>query len=94
MPRLLRWGLAHECPGLSERPDAVDTEFAAKTGLTDSAEWQARVLGRYAVAVDADGAGDELSGDAVGQCVVARPDRRGQAEVGGIGRGDGSSMVS
>jgi hypothetical protein len=57
---LLRGRLADVTPRLGERPDPVGAELAAEARLSDAAERHPRVLGRHAVAVDADRARDEL----------------------------------
>lgn len=80
---LARNRVPHERPRLRERPNALEAEFAANAGLAAAAERQARVLGGKAMAVDADGARYQLTGDPVGERVIPGPHGRANGQLKG-----------
>ena len=67
--------------------DRIGAEVAAEAALLISSEGAGRVEG--VVAVDPDGAGFDLGGDAVGELDVARPDGGGKAVDGAVRDADG-----
>src|SRR5690606_24402954 len=70
--------------GLGEETHRLQAALAAQAGLAHAAERRAQVA--HEPAVDPDDAGVDAGGEAVGAGEVARPDRRGQAVVDGIGQ--------